>query len=408
MTAGRPAGPAVGTIVARNFLPFARVLASSLREHHPELPMFVVLADGADGGGPGRRSEPFELVPLEALGIPDLRQVCFGYTRQQLAVCIKPYLLGHLLERGYAAALFLDADIMVLDRLDPLIDAVTSHAIALTPHLLGHLGGADRVSRELNILQSGIYNGGFIGVSARAEASRFLSWFANRLRTHCRHHVGGGMHFDQRWLDLVPACFDGVTLVRDRGCNVAHWNLPERDLRWVNGRAMVGTEPCRFFHFSGFEPTHPGVVTRYSTRLAMSDLGSAAVLFARYGRLLHEHGLAGDPPYAYDTFDNGLPIPPIARQIYLDLGADAARFGDPFCTACEDSFFNWLRQPAAVAEAEGEIGLVSRLWDAVHSSRVDLRQAYPDPHGADRGAYLAWTRSSGLAEHGVPEIFCAQ
>ena len=121
--AGNQTGPAVGTIVARNFLPFARVLAHSLHEHHPELPMFVALADGPDGvrapgecGGPDQRSEPFELVPLEALDIPDLRQVCFGYTRQQLAVSMKPHLLSYLLRRGYTGALFLDADIMVLDR----------------------------------------------------------------------------------------------------------------------------------------------------------------------------------------------------------------------------------------------------------------------------------------------------
>jgi hypothetical protein len=414
-SAGRQAGPAIGTIVARNFMPFARVLAGSLREHHPELPMFVVLADGAvrgrdpdQDGDPARRSEPFELVPLEALGIPDLRQLCFGYTRQQLAVCVKPHLLGYLLERGYAAALFLDADILVLDRLDPLIDAVTSHAIALTPHLLGQLHGADRITRELNILQSGIYNGGFIGVSARAEATRFLRWFADRLHTHCRHSVADGMHFDQRWLDLVPACFDDVTVVRARGCNVAHWNLPERDLRWVDGRAMAGDEPCRFFHFSGFEPAAPGVLTRYSARLAMADLGAAASLFTRYVRLLEEHGLTGDdPPYAYDTFDNGVPIPAIARQIYLDLGEDAAQFGDPFCTAPDNSFFHWLRQPAAVDDVGRETGPVSRLWDAVHRSRRDLRQAYPDPHGADREAYLAWTVSSGLAEHGIPDVFRA-
>jgi hypothetical protein len=408
---GSRPGPAVGTIVARNFLPFARVLARSLREQHPELPMFVALADGAgddrdlaqrpehDEGG-----EPFELVPLESLDIPDLRQVCFSYTRQQLAVSMKPHLLSYLLGRGYSGALFLDADIMVLDRLDPLIDAVASHAIALTPHLLGQLDGEARITRELNILQSGIYNGGFIGVSAGSEAARFLGWFADRLHTHCRHRVADGMHFDQRWLDLVPAFFDDVALVRDRGCNVAHWNLPERNLRWVDGRAMVGSQPCRFFHFSGFEPASPGVVTRYAKRLSMADLGPAATLFARYAHLLEEQGMGDDPPYAYDTFDNGLPIPAIVRQIYLELGPDVRRFGDPFCTTCDRSFFNWLKQPATAAEPGGAGGPVSRLWDAVHRSRADLRHSYPDPHGIDREAYLAWTVSSGLAEHGIPEV----
>ena len=36
----------------------------------------------------------------------------------------------------------------------------------------------------------------------------------------------------------------------------------------------TGGAGCRFFHFSGFQPEHPQCVTRYSTRLAMSEVGT--------------------------------------------------------------------------------------------------------------------------------------
>jgi hypothetical protein len=302
---------AVGTIVAKNFLPFARVLARSLREHHPTVPFYTLVADRIGAAfAPDR--EPFETVLLEDLGIPSLRRLCFGYSRQQVSIAAKPYLLRYLLSRGFTTAIFLDADILVLDSLQPLFDATGAHAITLTPHLLGPLSGADRRGRELNILQAGVYNGGFVGISEHASARRFLDWWADRLHTHCRHDVPRGMHYDQRWLDLVPALFDDVHIVRDAGCNVAYWNLPER--------ACEHGDRWRFFHFSGFEPERPGMVTRYSNRLAMETIGPmAAALFARYAELLRNQGYfeCRDWPYGFGTFDSGVPIPDAARRLYL-------------------------------------------------------------------------------------------
>ncbi len=207
-----------------------------------------------------------------------------------MSILAKPYLLRHLLNRGFTAAIFLDADILVIDSLQPLFDESAGHAIALTPHLLAPLSGTDRFARELNILQSGVYNGGFIGTSRREPAGQFLGWWADRLHTHCRHEITGGMHYDQRWLDLVPGLFGDVSVVRDAGCNIAYWNLPERNVKSCATGIRTDNGPCRFFHFSGFDPERPATVTRYSSRLTMEDIGPAAALYARYVELLRADG----------------------------------------------------------------------------------------------------------------------
>ena len=162
--------------------------------------------------------------------MPDLQRLCFGYSRQQIAIAAKPYLLRHLLDLVGFTAIFLDADILAV--LDSLPAALRRHQRA-RDHADPHLPGTPVVehrARDLNILQSGVYNGGFIGISQHESARRFLYWWADRLHTHCRHDVTQGMHYDQRWLDLVPALFEDVHIVRDAGCNVAYWNLPERDV----------------------------------------------------------------------------------------------------------------------------------------------------------------------------------
>ena len=358
---------------------------------------------------PTRRShaaaEPFETIRLDELGIPHLRQLCFRYTRQQLSIVLKPYLLRHLLARGVGAAVFLDADIIVLDSLEPLFDETAAHAVALTPHLLTPLSAVHRSARELNILQSGVYNGGFIGVSPRDPAREFLAWWADRLHTHCRHDISAGMHYDQRWLDLVPALFDDVHVVRDAGCNVAHWNLPERDLQRSAGGLRIGTGPCRFFHFSGFEPERPGMVTRYSDRLQMENVGPAAALFARYVDLLRAQGYfeCREWAYAFGSFDNGVPIPLVARRLYQEMGDAADQFGDPFETRGSHSYYQWLNEPVELPA--GSPGTMTRLWDAVYRSRPDVQEAFPDVFGADHAGFQEWIGTSGLREHDVSEAF---
>ena len=102
------------------------------------------------------------------------------------------------------------------------------------------------------------------------------------------------------------------------------------------------------FHFSGFEPERPGRVTRYSSRLTMETIGPAAPLFARYVDLLCAHWLfeCRDWPYAFGAFDNGVPIPDVARRLYQEMSTGVDQFGDPFQASGPGSYFRWLNEPA--------------------------------------------------------------
>lgn len=390
---------AVGTVVSKRYLPFARALADSFRRRHPDVPIFVALSDEVEDCFEPV-DEPFPIVPFSELRIPSVRAFLFRYSDRQVAVASKPYLLSHLLDRGFAGALFLDADILVLDEVGDLLECARRHAITLVPHLLAPLEGTDRVARELNILQSGVFNGGVVAVRESATARRFLAWWQERLHTHCRYALEEGMHRDQRWLDLVPSFFDDVHVFRDPGYNVAYWNLQERPLQLVGDeRVVLDDGPCRLFHFSGYDPARPDVVTRYWPLLSMADIGEAAIVFQRYRQAVEEAGWSEtrEWPYANGRFDNGVPIPDIARELYLDLGEEAEEFGDPFRTDGLGSCFDWLNEPVA----DG----ITRLWHSVHARRDDLQTAFPDPLGADREAFARWTFSSGEREHSVAAAF---
>jgi len=279
---------AAATIIAANYLPQARVLAESLHRFHPDVSLFVLIVDDSDG------SLPAGCVPLRLgqIGITDANAFRAGRTTLQLSTAAKPLLLQWLLGEGFANVLFIDPDMLVVGDLSPIFDAIDSHSIVLTPHLLTPPRGDDRVSRELIMVQSGVFNGGLIGVSRKPEGERFLAWWRDRLEQCCRDEIAAGAFYDQRWLDLVPPFFGDVGILRDRGCDVAYWNLRERDLRVVGDAITVDGQPCRCIHFSGFDLKRPRLATRYAPRLRTSDLGDAAILFRRYAALLRDAGHA--------------------------------------------------------------------------------------------------------------------
>jgi hypothetical protein len=138
----------------------------------------------------------------------------------------------------------------------------------------------------------------------------------------------------------------------------------------------------------------------------MADAGAAAArLFERYARLLEseDYSATKSLPYAFGHFENGVPIPEIARQLYRELeSASADRFGDPFQTG-RRSFFSWLVEPDRWRW--GSRRRVARLWGAVYRSRPDLQQAFPDIRGKNGAAFEKWIVSSGLQEHDVASAF---
>jgi hypothetical protein len=386
---------AAATIVAKPYLSHARVLARSFREHHPQIPFFTLLADEV-GGCFDPRAEPYELIELRKLDLGGAREQVayrFRYEQQELSYALTPHLVEHLQQRGYRRVVFIKQESLVLGRLAPMFDALSTASVVLTPHLLA----PSTAAQELMVLLAGAFNGGIVGVAEGADGRAFLRWWQDRVRLHCVRDVANGLHFEQRWLDLVPGQFEGVHPLRDPAVNVGHWNLAERAVRIRDGRVLVGDEPCLLFRFSGYSPQERGRVTAYVPQRTLADVGAAGAVFERFCAQLEAAGWAQSSawPYAWATFSDGVAIPPIARELYRELGDGAARFGDPFRRDAPGGFAAWLGEPL-------DGGPVTRLWQAVLDRREDVRRAFPDPRGADSEPFAHWAGLHGAREYGVP------
>jgi hypothetical protein len=388
------------TIVDKRQLAHARVTARSFARHNPGIPFFTGLADRVDGAFDAA-AEPFTTIELAALGLPAEAAMPFRLADDELAYATTPFLIEHLLDRGYDRVLFFKRESLVTGDHAPSLGLLDDAAIVLTPHLLTPLAG-EASERELDVLLAGTYNVGFLGIAESPSARAMLRWWQERLREHCRHDVMGGLHFEQRWVDLVPGMFDGVRVTRDPGASIGHWSLPERHVEVDGDDVRVDGRPCRLVRFSGYDLDHPEAATRYHDRLSVADAGGdAAALFRRYRELVLAagHAEARALPYAFAAFDNGVPVPAVARALHARLGRRAAAFGDPFATAGPGSFWAWL------TGADEELGGVTRLWASVVRARPDVHAAYAGAAGLDLRGLGGWADNTGRAEHDIPDGF---
>jgi hypothetical protein len=208
------------------------------------------------------------------------------YTAPEVCFALKPRLIAHLLAQGFEQVHYVDSDIVFYDRPQPLVEALASADVSLTPHYLHPPEEDGKSPNALTLLQAGVFNAGYVGVRNTPEGRRFASWWAAIVARYGQLNPKAGMSGDQRWLDLVPALFPGAQILRTPGANVGYWNLHERTLRQERGRYMVGESPLLFFHFSGFDPERAGQLSRYQDRFDVGENDALLRLTTEYAAAL--------------------------------------------------------------------------------------------------------------------------
>jgi GT2 family glycosyltransferase/glycosyltransferase involved in cell wall biosynthesis len=391
---GRP--PAACTIISRNYLAHARVLAQSYARHEPGGRFYLLVVDGLPEGADAG-AEVVVLGP-DDLGLPSFFDLASTYDVTELCTAVKPSLLLALLHRrGEEAVLYFDPDILLFRPLEELRQTLAAAGIVLTPHLLKPIPLDGREPSEQDILLSGAYNLGFVAVRKSAETDEFLRWWGERLREGCRIDHFHGLFTDQKWIDLVPGLFPSTAVLRDDTYNVAYWNLHSRALAKCGESFLVNGRPLAFFHFSGFSPEKPQTLSKHQTRTDVVRGTPLAELLELYAGLLMGNGYptCSRWSYGYPKVEGGSAGNLILRRLYHSLDeATRKQFGGPFQGAGAGSFLAWATSPRA------EQGGLSPFLMYIYRTRDDLVAAFPDVCGKDRDAFLEWARTDGPRQLG--------
>jgi hypothetical protein len=385
-----------GTIVASNYLEMARLLARSFLDQHPGSTFVVLLVDDREIPSIDDDVEIARLrqLPIEATDLDRMRTI---YDVMELSTAVKPAFLRWLLEQDDLAC-YLDPDIYVYRSFAELVDGARDVGIVLTPHVLEPIPRDGMAPTERNIMQSGMFNLGFIAVGRPALG--FLVWWQERLLVDAVSDVEVNLFTDQRWVDWVPVLFDHL-VCRDPGMNIAWWNIHERRLERRDDTLLANGSPVRFVHFSGYSPADPDTFSKHqipTPRTAHRPGSVIRELAGEYGeRLLASgHGERIDVPYEWGSTADGIRLTPAVRTTVRRALLRGARTGGeagaidttvPLAFGpTAPGFRAWLEAPVS---GEGTIRF-SRVEVGLWESRADLRSVFPDRDGADAGRYRHW------------------
>ena len=284
------------TICSANYLAHAVTMGHSLREHHPGIYFVVGLVDRLPRELPPAYYEPFEMLPVEELRIPDFAGMVRRYNIVELNTAVKPFYMAYLYERDPAVriVIYFDPDILILGSLAGLLEKLKQASIVVTPHCCTYDNSEVDLHYEITMLRTGIYNLGFIATARTETTFAFLTWWQRRLVEHCYYRAGSGVFVDQQWVSLAPLYFEGVSVEKDPGYNMCYWNHFERRLSFQNGRYVVnGKHDLVFYHFSSYSPLNPDVfASRPDKMLTFAERPELRPLYDDYRRRLLAAGFA--------------------------------------------------------------------------------------------------------------------
>lgn len=390
----------VFTIASNNYLAYVRVLMNSVRAAHPEARLCLCLADRPVSGFDASQ-EVFEVVPADSIGIPTFDDMVVRYDIMEFNTAVKPYMIRWLFDHSDTdLVIYLDPDIRVYGRLDPVTDCFARGAsMVLTPHITQPLEDG-RTPNDHHMLQAGTFNLGFIGVRRCDEALRFVDWWARRLATQAVSDIGNNLFTDQRWCDLAPSFVDALAVLKDPGCNVAYWNLAHRNVaRDAAGRWTVDRGPLTFFHFSGVNVARRQLVSKHQDRFTWDNAATLRPLFDAYLDALVDAGIETTRGWGYAYADvGGVALTPLLRLFYRHLYPEVA----PRAAQADASL--WLRRATETEPGmpEDEPGRVTRLMHFVHSLRPDLQAAFALATAHGRDQFCRWFVHASSAEYGLP------
>ena len=338
-----------GTIVARNYLAQASVLANSFNEYNPEYPFHILVIDGDESDrnylGPSTQIVLPSDLPIKTF---EWHAMAAIYDVMEFATAIKPKFLEFLLSDNTSSAIYLDPDIQVFSHLGSIDAELSNTSVVLTPHCLFPIPRDGMETSEKTLRHAGIFNLGFVGVSQNGK--EFLSWWHERLQTEAVVDLANALFTDQRWIDFVPSLFP-CTILRDAGLNVAYWNLHERSLEDEGNSIYVNSDTLKFFHFSGFDPTTPWQLTKHAgtnPRVEINADPILEILVNAYSGLLQTAGHAEQKkvPYGFNESADGIALNTHIRRAYLDwwksyIAGEAPQPPDPFNTNSAD-FNTWV------------------------------------------------------------------
>lgn len=335
------------TSITANYMPKALVLAESIKKYNKDARVHLLLSDDIPKGRENELAIFDSIIGIEDLEVPvdDLQKWIFKHTVVELCTAVKGQAFLHIHDKFNAEKIvYLDPDTAVFDSLIELENLLDEHSVVITPHqTVPEEDLLAIMDNEICSLKHGTYNLGFLAIKMDEKGEEFAKWWRDRLVEFCYDDIPNGIFTDQKWVDLAPALFDYVYILREKGYNVSTWNISHRYIEFdenINKYTIDG-KTLKFYHFSGFDSGNQKIMLeRYAK--GNENLYALREWYIEQQNK-YDQEFYGKIPGKYDSFQNGEKITKEHRQVYRNRQDVIDYFSNPFVASENiECYYNWF------------------------------------------------------------------
>jgi glycosyltransferase involved in cell wall biosynthesis len=369
-------------------------MGRTLREHHPDAQLTVLLLDGAPDAVadfPGARMLGAATMLGESFGL-----LAAANPPAALNMAVLPHLLRAVLAAGADSVLYLGAGQRVLGSLDVLVDLIDEHDVVLVARARGAASSVIAPSES----GEGPFSRQLLGVRVGLGADALLDAWP-------RYFIGTGDEGAaavRGWMDGIPALAADVAVLRDRGYGLDPWSLAGKQVLAAGGGVDDALEVdgarARVIDLGELDPADPPSWFDGEDRIQLSAAPALQRLAARHADDLRSCG--SEPEAALFTrLDDGLRLTPTIRTLLASAIADGAITRSPFTGAGRAELYAYLNE----LDGRGRAAGLTRLHMAIWEARADLGSGYRHIDGPDGSGFAGWLCAYGCEQEGlVPEL----
>jgi hypothetical protein len=270
------------TYFDHKFLPRGLALHESLTDHCPSFRLWVLCLDPLAHDALCQLNLP-NLCPIALKDFENEDEELLSAKRNRSRIeyyftctpSLPLYVFNHNPEVDLIT--YLDADLYFFGDPKPIFEEMTNKSVAITEHRF-----PDHRREIMEVY--GLYNVGWLSFRRDGTALDCLHWWRERCLEWCHDHPAEGRFADQKYLDEWPSRFQRVVVIRQKGVNVAPWNMANYQFRQVNDSILIDDDPLLLFHFHGLKQV---VRTVYDPSFAMYQVRPSRTVVQRiYGPYL--------------------------------------------------------------------------------------------------------------------------
>lgn len=243
----------VFTICSINYLASAKILANSVLQTNADVKFIYIIADKINDRLSNDYFNNIEYIEVEDLEIDNLKELIDTYNIIEFNTAIKPFAVKFLAQKFHTQKIvYLDPDIILFSSLKEVFTNLDKYDFILTPHILTPILEEKYYSHQKGVLNTGVFNLGFIAINYNATSEKIIDWWTLHMRTHGHCNSVVGEFYDQKIMNLLPIFSNKVLIEKNAGYNVAGWNIHEREISKIEGKYFINSSPLCFYHYSGF------------------------------------------------------------------------------------------------------------------------------------------------------------